>query len=91
MGKPKIIGYKDEFTGPVGGTLGCADTSEMKFVRRRPIYRTRPFRAWPAFGGYRVYCKRCKTTTLTGRCFPHDTATRHRCLYSPEEINDAAS
>ena len=92
MGKPKIIGYKDEFTGPIGGTHGCADASEMQFVRRRPMYKERPFRAWPAFGGYRTYCKRCKTTTHTGTDhLPHDVAVRHRCLYDPKEINDAAS
>lgn len=92
MGKPKIIGYKDEFTGPIGGTLGCADASEVQFVRRRPMYKERPFRAWPAHGGYRVYCKRCKTTTLTGGGQfhqPHDIASRHRCLYNPKEISDA--
>ena len=90
MGKPKIIGYKDEYEGPLGGTLGLADASEAVFIRHRPMYKERPFRAWPAFGGYRVYCKRCKTTTLTGGCFPHDTASAHRCLYNPEEINDNA-
>jgi hypothetical protein len=58
----------------------------------RPTYKPRPFRAWPAFGGYRVYCKRCKTTTHIGvDHLPHDTASAHRCLYNPEEINDAAS
>lgn len=56
----------------------------------KALYEPRPFRACPAFGGYRVYCKRCKTTTLTGGQFPHDTATDHRCLYNPEEINDNA-
>lgn len=56
------------------------------------IYAPRPFRAWPAYGGYRVYCKRCKTTTLSNaERLPHDVATDHRCLYDPKDINDAAS
>lgn len=90
MGKPKIIGYIDEYVGPLGGTIGLADASEAVFIRRRPMYEERPFRAWPAFGGYRVYCKRCKTTTHIGTDhLPHDTASAHRCLYNPEEISDA--
>jgi hypothetical protein len=60
----------------------------MRECGMKPVYAERPYRAWPAHGGYRVYCKRCKTTTLTGGCFPHDTASAHRCLYNPEEIND---
>ena len=55
----------------------------------KPVYEMRPFHAHPAHGGYRVYCKRCKTTTLTGGCSPHDTASAHRCLYNPEELGDA--
>lgn len=62
----------------------------MRECGMKPLYEERPFRAWPAHGGYRVYCKRCKTTTLTGGCSPHDTASAHRCLYNPEEITDAA-
>lgn len=86
MGKPKIIGYANEYTGPVGGTLDAANKKDMTFVRRRAIYEERPFRAWPAFGGYRTYCKRCKTTTHTGTDhLPHDVAARHRCLYNPKD------
>lgn len=85
MGKPKIIGYCDEYEATPLFHVGSQDISEPVFVRRRPMYKERPFRAWPAFGGYRVYCKRCKTTTLTGGQLPHDTAARHRCLYNPEE------
>ena len=58
------------------------------------IYAPRPFRAWPAYGGYRVYCKRCKTITLTGGGpfhQPHDIASQHHCLYDPKDIEDAAS
>lgn len=57
------------------------------FMRKhgmKRVYKERPFRAWPAFGGYRVLCKRCDTITLTGNVFPHDTASRHQCLYTPE-------
>jgi hypothetical protein len=58
----------------------------------KPVYAERPFHARPAFGGYRVYCKRCKTTTHIGvDRLPHDTANAHRCLYNPEEVTDAAS
>ena len=61
----------------------------MRECGMKPVYEERPFRAWPAFGGYRVYCKRCKTTTHIGvDHLPHDTASAHRCLYNPEEIND---
>lgn len=84
MGKPEIIGYVDEFTGPVDGTIGDANVQYRTFIRRRALYKERPFRAWPAFGGYRVLCKRCETITLTGNVFPHDTASRHQCLYTPE-------
>lgn len=63
----------------------------MRECGMKPIYEERQFRAWPAFGGYRVFCRRCKTTTLTGGQFPHDTASRHRCLYDPKDIDDAAS
>lgn len=62
----------------------------MRECGMKPVYEERPFRAWPAHGGYHVHCKRCKTTTLTGGQCPHDTASRHRCLYSPEEVNDNA-
>lgn len=67
--------------------IGCDEDGKA-------LYKERPFRAWPAYGGYRVYCKRCKTITLTGGGpfhQPHDIASRHRCLYDPKDINDAAS
>ena len=55
----------------------------------KPLYEPRPFHAKPAFGGYRVYCKRCKTTTHIGvDHLPHDTATRHRCLYDPTKVDE---
>lgn len=57
----------------------------------KALYEPRQFRAWPVFGGYRVFCKRCKTTTFTCGQFPHDTASRHHCLYNPKEINDASA
>lgn len=85
MGKPQIIGYKDEYTGPPGFTLGLGDSSA--FVRRRPIYAPRNFHATPAHGGYRVHCRMCGKTTLTGgSLLPHDTAERHvvnGCCYVP--------
>lgn len=63
----------------------------MRECGMKRIYEERPFRAWPAFGGYQTYCKRCKTTTHTGTDhLPHDVATRHRCLYDPKDIEDAA-
>lgn len=57
----------------------------------KALYEERQFRARPVFGGYRVFCKRCRTTTFTCGQFPHDTASRHRCLYDPKDIDDVAS
>lgn len=82
MGKPQIIGYKDEYTGPPGFTLGLGDASA--FVWRRPIYAPRNFHATPARGEYRVSCRMCGKSMLSG--LPHDTAERHvvnGCCYVP--------
>lgn len=58
----------------------------------KALYEERPFHSKPVHGGYRTYCKRCKTTTLSNaERLPHDVATDHRCLYNPKDIDDAAS
>lgn len=86
MGKPKIIGYANEYTGPLGGTIGAASKKDMAFVRRRAMYAERQFHASLVLDLYHVYCKNCMTTTITNpEHLPHDTAARHRCLYNPEE------
>lgn len=50
----------------------------------RPIYAPRNFHATPANGEYRVSCRMCGKSTLSG--LPHDTAERHvvnGCCYVP--------
>lgn len=91
MTKPRIIGYADEWEGPVGGTLGGTDMSTARFVRTRPIYAPRPFRATPTHDGYRLngwklYCRNCKTATMSTVRLPHDLAVTHECLYDPAQV-----
>lgn len=90
MGKPEIIGYVDEFTGPVDGTIGDANVQYRTFIRRRALYKERPFWAKPTHDGYRLngwrlYCKRCRTVTMSTKRLPHDLADAHRCLYNPDD------
>jgi len=54
----------------------------MRASGMKRIYKPRNFRAHPAYGGYRIFCRRCRTTTLTAN-LPHDVASRHECLYDP--------
>lgn len=86
MGKPKIIGYCDEYEATPLFHVGSQDISEPVFVRCRPMYEERQFHASLVLDLYHVYCKNCMTTTIvnTDR-LPHDVATDHRCLYSPGE------
>jgi hypothetical protein len=52
----------------------------------KPVYAERPFRAVPAFGGWRLYCKWCDTTTLLGGdLLPHDAAEVHMRWVHPED------
>lgn len=86
MGKPEIIGYANEYTGPLGGTFDKTSVQYRAFIRRRALYKERQFHASLVLDLYHVYCKNCMTTTITNpEHLPHDTATRHRCLYSPGE------
>lgn len=48
----------------------------------KALYEERQFHASLVLDLYHVYCKNCMTTTITNPDhLPHDTATRHRCLY----------
>lgn len=80
MTKPEIIGYAEYWIGPVGGTIGCADTSSAQFVRMRPMYKPRNFHAKPlGYGDYLLHCRNCDKDTATVNLLPHDAALRHRC------------
>ena len=62
--------------------IGCDEDGKA-------IYAPRPFHASPtngsdAFTGYKLYCRRCKTTTLSKARLPHDLAATHECLYDPD-------
>jgi len=41
------------------------------------VYKPREFHAKPAYGGYRIHCRTCDTTTLTSGYLPHDSAKMH--------------
>lgn len=69
-------------TGP--RIIGCDEDGSA-------IFAPRPFRATPTHDGYRVngwklYCKKCKTTTMSTVRLPHDLAESHECLYDPAQI-----
>ena len=52
----------------------------MRHHGMKRVYKPHNFHAEPVHGGYRVYCKRCETATLTNaEVLPHDLALRHRC------------
>lgn len=51
------------------------------------VYRERRYRATPTHDGYRLngwklYCKRCETATMSTEKLPHDLALAHRCAGS---------
>lgn len=61
----------------------------------KALYEPRPFHVTPTHDGYQIngwelYCKRCKTATLSRVRLPYELAANHRCLYNPEETNDNA-
>ena len=67
----------------------------MRECGMKPVYEERPYRVTPTHDGYRLngwklYCKRCKTATMSTVHLPYKLAANHRCLYNPEEINDNA-
>jgi hypothetical protein len=64
--------------------IGCDEDGKA-------LYEPRPFHAEQNGGTLQIHCKRCKTTTWTSSRYPHDVASRHRCLYDPKDIEDAAS
>jgi hypothetical protein len=49
----------------------------MRHHGMKRVYKPREFRAKPAYGGYRIHCKTCGTTTLTSGYLPHDSARMH--------------
>ena len=75
MGKPRINGCDED---------------------GKALYEERQFRCTPTHDGYRLngwklYCKKCKTATMSTVHLPYKLASNHRCLYDPKDINDAAS
>lgn len=61
----------------------------------KALYEERPFRVTPTheygLNGWKLYCKRCKTATMSTVHLPYKLASNHRCLYDPKDIEDAAS
>lgn len=66
----------------------------MRFHGWQPKYAPRPFRATPTHDGYRLngwklYCRNCKTATMSTVRLPHDLAVTHECLYDPAQVEQS--
>lgn len=81
--------YLDNYGNPFEAPRYLTNREVDQLMREcgmKPLYEERQFHASLVLDLYHVYCKNCMTTTITNpEHLPHDTASRHRCLYSPGE------
>lgn len=82
MGKPQIIGYAEVWKGPPGFTLIPGGFDQARYLRTRPIYRERDFKATLSnySEGCSLWCRKCDYRWSTYR-LPHDSARLHATGY----------